>query len=328
MRPTRRGYAVAAIALLAVLLSAHSGPRSLNAVAAPAIVVLVAAGVHLVRRRDPDLSRRTPPPGFPGETPTVDLQVTVDGPATVRDEVADALGGGDGVVHVDGEATASYGVELRRRGAHPVGPATVTERDPLNLLGRETTVRGRDTLLVYPDVVPIVPNRALQGLVERAGTRDREAFDRLREYTTGDALRDVDWKSSAKRPEGDLVVTEFARRDEGGITVAAEADAGHGDEMARAAASIAVHLLNAELAVAVAAPGGRAKEGRGDDQRDRVLELLARTPAGRVGDRVDADVRVRADARGVHVTANDRTVGFSELRDPDRPEFDPKVVTA
>jgi uncharacterized protein (DUF58 family) len=328
MRPTRRGYAVAAVALLAVLLSAHSGPRSLNAVAAPAIVVLAAATVHLARRDHPDLSRRTPAPGFPGTSARIELDVGVDGPATVRDEVEDGLGGGETVVRVDGEGTASYDVERRRRGAHQVGPATVTERDPLDLLGRETTVRGRDAVLVYPAVVPIVPNRALQGLVEHAGTRDREAFDRLREYVSGDALRDVDWKSSAKRPGDDLVVTEFARRDEGGLTVAAEADAGHGDEMARAAASVAVHLLNADLAVGVVAPGGRVDQARGEDQRERVFELLARTPAGRVGDRVDPDVRIRADDEGVHVTANDRTTQFSALRDPDRPEFAQGVVPA
>lgn len=339
MRLTRRGYGVAGVAALAFLLALHAGPRSLNAVVAPALVVLGAAALHLRRREEPSVTRRAPQPGFPGESRTVELRVTADGPAAVRDRVDGGLrvvGGGvatgtgrDGAVvapaTVDGDGRVAYDVELGRRGEHQLGPVTVLERDPLNLLGRTTADTSTERVLVYPDVEPLTANRAFQGLVERAGTPDRQAFERLREYVPGDALRDVHWNSSAKRPGEELVVTEFARRDEGGVTLVAEADAGHGDEMAAAAASIAVYLLDADLSVGVAAPGGRVEEGLGDEQRDRVLGLLARTPAGRVSRNVEADVRVHADGDGVQVTVGEATFPFEDLRAPDAPAEDARA---
>lgn len=330
MRLTRRGYGVLGVGVLAFLLALHAGPRSLNAVVAPALVVLGAAALHLRRRDEPSVARVAPQPGFPGEARAVELRVTADGPAAIRDRVDEALRVVDTHADADGEASAlvapatvdddgsvAYEVELGRRGEHHLGPVTVLERDPLNLLQRATTETSRESLLVYPDVEPVTANRAFQGLVERAGTPDRQAFERLREYVPGDALRDVDWKSSAKRPGEELVVTEFARRDEGGVTVVAEADAGYGDEMAAAAASVAVYLLDADLSVGVAAPGGRVEERHGDEQRDRILGLLARTPAGRVSRNVEADVRLRADDDGVRVTVGEATFPFDELRPTD-----------
>lgn len=315
MRPTRRGYAVIAVAIAAIAFAAHSGPRSLNAVAGPALVTLGYGVVTLARRPDPTVTRRTPAPGFPGETRTIELAVSASGPATVRDRTGEGVAPVTGAErYVSGDGETSYELELIGRGEHDLGPTEVVQRDTLGVVARETLATGTTPALVYPAVEPIAPNRTFQGLVERAGSADRDAFDTLREYVPGDALRDVHWKSSAKREPGDLVVAEFAREDEGGLTLVAEGDTGYADQMAAAAASIAVHLLGADLEVEVYAPGGHVAKGRSDHHRDDVLELLARTPAGRVGD-VAADVRVRADADGVHVTANGSTFPFSELTD-------------
>lgn len=314
MRLTRRGWAVVGVAVAAVALAAHSGPRALNAVAAPALVTLAYGAVTLARRDAPTVTRRRPAPGFPGETREIRVHVDADGPCEFRDETGDGVRPLDDARRFPGAGEASYAVELVTRGEHQLGPAQVTQRDTLGVVSRETSAWATTSALVYPVVEPIAPNRTFRGLVDRAGTEDRDAFDALREYVPGDALRDVHWKSSAKREPGDLVVAEFARADEGAVTIAAEGDAEYADEMASAAASLAVYLLDAELDVAVRAPGGRVREGRGEAHRDAVLELLATTPAGRVGD-VDADVEIRADATGVRVTANGRTFPFSDLVD-------------
>ncbi|WP_255152382.1 DUF58 domain-containing protein [Halorarius halobius] len=314
MRLTRRGYAVLGVAVGAIALAAHAGPRSLNAVAGPAVVTLAYGVVTLARRDAPTVTRRKPAPGFPGETREVHLRVDADGPCQVRDRTGDGLHPVDDADRYVTDGEARYTVELLERGEHALGPASVTQRDTLGVVSRETRVQETTPALVYPVVEPVAPNRTFRGLVERAGTEDRDAFDTLREYVPGDALRDVHWKTSAKREPGELVVAEFARADEGGVTVVAEGDAEFADEMASAAASIAVYLLDADLDVELHAPGGRVRDGRGEQQRDDVLELLARTPAGRVGD-VEADVRVRADASGVEVTANGRRFPFSELTD-------------
>lgn len=314
MRLTRRGYGVVAVAVAAFALSLHAGPRSLNAVAGPALVTLAYGVVTLGRRDPPTVSRRKPAPGFPGETRDIHLTVEGSGPVSIRDRTGSGLEPvGDNERYVtDGET--SYEVELVGRGEHALGPTEVTQRDTLGVVSRETVVSTTTPALVYPVVEPIAPNRTFQGLVERAGTADRDAFDTLREYVPGDALRDVHWTSSAKREPGDLVVAEFAREDEGGLTLAVEGDTGYGDEMAAAAASIAVHLLAVDLELAVYTPGGRVRKGRGEEHRDEILELLARTPPGRVGD-VEADVRVRANADGVHVTTNSTTFPFTDLTD-------------
>ncbi|WP_255197933.1 DUF58 domain-containing protein [Halorarius litoreus] len=313
MRPTRRGYVVLGVAIAAIALAAHSGPRSLNAVAGPALVTLAYGVVSLARRPDPTVSRGKPAPGFPGETRTIPLTVQASGPATVRDRTGSGVAPVDDAErYVSGDGKTSYEIELLARGEHDLGPTEIVQRDTLGVVARETVARTTTPALVYPVVEPIAPNRTFQGLVERAGSADRDAFDTLREYVPGDPLRDVHWTSSAKREAGDLVVAEFAREDEGGLTLVAEGDTGYADEMASAAASIAVHLLAMDLEVEVYAPDGHVRKGRGDQHRDELLELLARTPAGRVGD-VAADVRIRADAEGVHVTANGSTFPFAEL---------------
>lgn len=327
MRLTRRGYGVLAVAVAAVALSAHSGPRALNAVAGPALVVLVFGVATLARLDAPTVTRAKPAPGFPGETRPVVVHVDADAPVDVTDAVPDGLRPTDPGTpstaddevtrRVDASGGASdltYEVELLARGDRHLGPPTIVQRDPLGVVTRETLVGRTTTVLVYPTVEPIAPNRTFQGLVERTGTPDRKAFDTLREYVPGDALRDVHWKSSAKRQPGDLIVTQFAREDEGGVTVVAEGDSGHGDEMASAAASIVVHLLDLDVEVELYAPGGHVPERTGERHRDDALELLAKTPAGRVAGSIDADVDILADDAGVHVTLNDATFPFAELR--------------
>lgn len=316
MRPTRRGYGALVIVAVAFLLAAQAGARSLNAVAAPALLAL-GYGWFTLRRRDaPTVTRRTPAPGFPGETRNVRLRVDAGGRAETTDAVGDGL---DRVATTD----EGYRVELLSRGAHNLGPATVRETDAFGLLVRERTIGGETEALVYPVVEPITPNRAFRGLVDRAGSSDREAFDSLREYVPGDPLRDVHWKSSAKREPGDLVVAQFAVRDEGGVTVAASAAPGHGDAMASAAASVAVYLLDAGLAVGLAAPNGYLRERRGEDHRDDVLDLLARTPDGDA-DAPDADVLVRADDDGVTIRTDGRTFPFTELLGDVEPTVEPR----
>jgi hypothetical protein len=70
----------------------------------------------------------------------------------------------------------------------------------------------------------------------------------------------------------------------------------------------------------VAAPGGATDEGRGDEQRTEVLELLARTNAGEVADahRDRADVLVTAGSEGTTVRVNGVDHSFEELVDTDR----------
>jgi uncharacterized protein (DUF58 family) len=332
MRPTRRGLAALAVGVGALLFGARFGITGLNAFVVPVLVGYAVGAVQLYRAPTPTVERSTPPAGFPGERRTVALDVTAPLPLDLEESVPERLRAADATVvgpngreradagtvaddHIGlslpGDATVRLDCDLLGRGVHDLGPATARVRDSLGLLTTETDLAGTGSVVVYPDVVGLTDAGPLAGLVAKATADDRVAFDELREYVPGDPLRDVNWKASARETEGDLVVTEYAAADEGGITVAGEAGAEHVDEMARAVGSIATHLLDADLIIGVRVPAGEVDEDRGETARNRVLELLARTGPGAVDG--DAAVLVRAGPDGVTVTVGDRTIPFDRL---------------
>ncbi|AZH24494.1 DUF58 domain-containing protein [Haloplanus aerogenes] len=314
IRPTRRGFAVVLIVAVAAGMSTTFGSRSLDAMILPAVVALGGAVVQLLLLDAPTVTRGTPPAGDPGTTGTVSLAVDADtsATATVRDRLPPGLDGdARGTVLVGGEPL-TYDVTYRERGVHDLGPAVVHARDVLGLARREFVTAGRDSVVVYPrvfDPSPAVAER-LRGLSTPADTAERGAFDHLREYTRSDSLRDVHWKSSAKRD--DLVVQEFVDDGDGPtVTVAASAEAGRADRMAEAAATVGYTLLAEGAGVVLTTPSGRVTLAPGET--GRLLAHLARVGDGAVPDR-DADVIVRAAADGTTVRIDGASLPF----DPER----------
>ena len=328
---TRRGRALVGLVLATLFMATTYGARSLNAVMVPAVLAMVAAVVQVRRVGRPDVSRRVPADGFVGETRTVTLDVTADTAiaAEVTDRTPAALGAG----LVSREATVggsiSYDITLRRRGEHELGPATVTVTDVLGLAERTFEYRATDAVLAYPDVYDLTADGVLSLGVD-AFVEDRGEFDVLREYARGDSLRDVHWKSSAGAPDADLLVREYADgEDPDALDVVAEADRGRSDEMATAAGSVALTLLDADIPVRVAAPNGTVSAGRGDGQRTAVLSLLARAGVGAVPSerRASADVVVRATGDGgATVEYGDRRVAFDDLARRGTPRTDPSAA--
>lgn len=311
MRPTRRAVALVCLCALAIWLAATFGARSLNAVVVPALVALCAAAIQLALADRPTVHRSRLEPGFPGETRTVRIDIETDDPLTAR--IADRLG--DGLrtefssVMRSLPTTVEYDIELERRGEHRLGPLTLVVRDVFGLVTRKFQYPKRLPVLVYPECYALDASSALASPI--AEFDEREAFDELREYVRGDSLRDVHWKSSAKR--GDLVVMEFdSTTDATGITLAAESVSGHADEMASAAASIATHLLDAGVPVTLSFPDGRVERGSGEAQRERILRALARTGSGRV-EANGTDIHILADAGGTRVTVEEREIDFERL---------------
>ncbi|WP_132057990.1 DUF58 domain-containing protein [Halorussus amylolyticus] len=318
---TRRGWAVAAVAGGALLLGAQFGARSLDAVAGPALVALAAAYVQLRRAPQPELRTRTPEYGFAGETATVSLDFDASAPvaATVRFRADDGLAIPDSEIETTvTDGSLAFAVELRERGVRSVGPVEVVAEDVFGLWRTTYRYPVRRDLVVFPEIHRLRDATELAALRREFGLGGRDRFDQLREYERGDPLRDVHWKTSAKRADADLVVMEFEadeRREQ--VELLAEADGGRADDVAEAAASVAAYLLEAGLAVGLTTPSGRVEPGVGPDHRTEILGHLARLSAGTVGDprRDDADVAVRgpADADAVRITVGDRTVTFAQL---------------
>jgi uncharacterized protein (DUF58 family) len=308
--PTRRGVALFVVAGASVAMSATFGLRSLDAVVLPAGVALAAAVVQLAALDPPRVERTVPPAGDPGTAATVELAVRTDTPVTavVRDRLPSGIDGEATVTALVGDGPVRYDVTYRKRGEYPIGPATVSARDVLGLARRTFDTEAHTTALVYPRVSH--PSAAieerLRGLTSTDSGSERGAFDHLREYVRGDSLRDVHWKSSAKRQ--DLVVQEFGSDDDRRtVTVAASAADGRADAMAEAVATVGYTLLEAGVAVALTTPDDRLHLAPGETER--LLAHLARVGDGGGDD--TAEVVVRATADGTTVEVGGSTLPFA-----------------
>lgn len=301
---TRRGWATVVLAAAALAMGWVFDARALNAVVMPAVALLGATYVSARRAPRPSVGRRVPDDSTAGESVAVKLDVDAERPVTVRvrDTLDDGVEGDAEFRTVATHETLRYALRLRERGVHTVGPVEVLATDVFGLWARAFTYTVTDSVVAFPRVHPLYESaNLLEGYLGL--TDEREQFDSIREYERGDALRDVNWKHSAKVP-GELVVTEFAG--EGAtqsVTVAVDPSGPRVDSAAEATASVCVHLLEAGVAVGLVTPRTRLSPGRGDPQQRQILTALARLGRAELGpDRAgEADVVVRAPADGSHV---------------------------
>ncbi|MDS0280581.1 DUF58 domain-containing protein [Haloarcula onubensis] len=310
MRPTLRGVGALAIAVGATVVGTQFGQPGLGAIAAPLFVALLGAAVQVSLTGIPAVERSSLRRGFAGESRTLELTAGGSGVARLTDHRPDALGG-TATARCSLPATLSFDLPYERRGEYDLGPVDVTVTDSLGLVTASGTVEATDSVLVFPPVYRLGgPDAFVRTFTPDA--ENRETFDRLREYAPEDSLRDIHWKSSAKRD--DLLVTEFDDDSEDEeLLVAARAKAGHGDAMAAAAATVAVGALRSGFGVELATPDGTVPAGYGERHRTRLLEALARTGEGPSGREEEADVLVSATDGGVVVHVADRTEAFDDL---------------
>lgn len=321
MRPTKRGLTALATIALGAVLAWYAGRRALNAFVAPLVVASVAATVTVAATSRPELRRQPVAPGYVGETRSVSFTLAA-GRGTLVTAV-DAIGPGlESEANrfervVSGTQTLEYDVLLRSRGVRTVGPLAVTVRDVFGLLERRYRYDATETVLVYPPVYELAPDTraALEGYVDAANEFDRAVFEHLREYERGDSLRDVHWKSAAKRPDDDLVVKEFVAEDGfDRLSLAGTCAAGRADELAAALATLVDHVFDLDVGVILRLPGDRRIEAV-PASRDTVFDELARFGPGDVSQehRDAADIVVEATEEAVEVTFDDRTVPFADL---------------
>lgn len=324
---TRRGWAALAVAGGCVVVSLLFGGRegALNAVVLAMVLVVFAAVVTTRRATPPPVERRLPPDDAVGADGDVVLDFDPDTPVVgvVEDTVGDGLDA-DGVRRETtiADEPLRYTVRYRRRGVHQFGPLSVTAEDVLGLARVRFEYADVDSLTVYPRVHELrgMTRSRLVALAGEAPDREREEFDRLREYDPGDDLRDVHWRTSAKRPADDLVVKEFLADDEvDQVSIAVESAGGNDDLAAEVAASVAAHLLSAGLEVRLDTPrdqGGGAVAG--PPGRRAVLERLAVFDGGSLdtGAR-DADVHVDARTDPVVRVGRTETTPETLLATPD-----------
>ncbi len=105
----------------------------------------------------------------------------------------------------------SYELATHRRGELLVGPLSIHRSDPLGLFEVNRTVGEKVSVLVEPNIYALDPRpagrlRHLEGPRSDKATQGTMTFHSLREYTLGDDIRRVHWRSSART--GTLMVKE------------------------------------------------------------------------------------------------------------------------
>lgn len=326
MRPTRRGFVVFAVALLAIGHGAVFGQRALNFVAAPALAALAVGAIQCWRARPPSVDRSTLRPGFPGDTRSETVEVDGSGVATLRESLPDGLEGEAVDRTVSLPHTFDRDLTLRERGVYELGPLSVAQRDALGLFVRPADGGPAGEAVVYPELYALDRSGVLGALLGEERHTAGQSFDRLREYEPGDPLRRIHWKSTAKHD--DLLVVEYdpAQRTDP-IHVVVDGPVSLADELAAAAASLTFVALDAGLEVSLTLPDEQVSDGRGANHRENVLRVLARTGDGAAwGDRAEsqhlsaavhdaADVLIRGRGGTVTVDVGGTRRTLEELRD-------------
>ncbi|HZU67355.1 MAG TPA: DUF58 domain-containing protein [Ktedonobacteraceae bacterium] len=184
----------------------------------------------------------------------------------------------------------------RQRGRFQLGPVVATSGDPFGLFRRRVFLTAQKELLVLPRVVPLTNFALFTGGLPGRGRSSRRALQTttnattIRDYTVGDALNRIHWRSTAHYNK--LMVKEFD------LDPAMDAwifldlhdavQAGEGEHSTEEygvtiAASIAAYLLRQDLSLGMIVNAEQREFlslDRGDRQLERVLEMLAVVKAG------------------------------------------------
>ncbi|HEY5880421.1 MAG TPA: DUF58 domain-containing protein [Nakamurella sp.] len=185
-------------------------------------------------------------------------------------------------------ARTDYPIRPTRRGRFMLGPPTVRVGDPFGLWEDTRTLDGRTTVLVVPALVDLAGMPLSTG--QRSAAADRALSGSsggdpdvgVRPYRSGDDIRTIHWRASARHDE-ELMVRLPEPVSHGGAVVMldhrAAAHCGTGptaslETAVGLAASISVHLLAAEHQIRLTTHTGRVLAA-GRDIEDDVLAALA-----------------------------------------------------
>ena len=196
-----------------------------------------------------------------------------------------------GRIEPGGTRDLSYRLRPAVRGRYQVGPLAIRLTDPFGLCEVGRTFRSRDELVVAPTIQKLPPARpvghaSLDMQVRRSTAHSGEDESTTRPYRSGDDLRRVHWKTTARL--GELMV----RREERPLTSAAAvlldtrqaawpAGEGDGDPFSwavSAACSIAVHLSRGGYGVRLITDAGVVATASGPAVGSLLDELAVVTP--------------------------------------------------
>ena len=232
-RPTARGLGFALIGVACAVVAYVLG-RSELLYATGFLVLLPVAGYLIVRLRPLRLTvtRTFSPPVVTAGTPTViELSVrNASGAPSAAASWTDRIpwfphhAGPGALASLAPGATAAttrtsrlgYSLRPSLRGVYDIGPLDVRYTDPFGLAVGRLAVGSSQSLYVVPVVVPLglsvslaVSGEGSARLIQHMATGNDDDL-MTREYRTGDALRRVHWRASARH--GQLMVRQEEQR--------------------------------------------------------------------------------------------------------------------
>lgn len=184
---------------------------------------------------------------------------------------------------------SSYRLPTGRRGELPVGPLVLIRVDPFGFFRRVVDYGERRVLIVRPRTVPLTllasgHVASLDGPDTDGAPGGTTTFDSLREYTAGDDLRHIHWRTSAR--VGTLIVRRLVDASEPRTTVLLDtgresyASEEEFETAIDIAASVAVAAAAEGFPVSVLAGRDHPVSGRGRVGADTILDLLALVQPG------------------------------------------------
>ncbi len=310
--PTRHGWAMLVAAAGSIAVGRLFGLMELFVVGV-ALITTVVVALIVVNRPLPHMQvRRVARPALVsvGEPARVDLQVVNRSQLrTPRLKLWEPVGDKGGApmqlapLGAGDSVSAAYRVPTTRRGVLRTGPLRAERTDLLGLVKRVTWLAGAGEVMVVPERVPLAfpgagsAGRLGQHLRLKAWGQTGSEFHSQREYTPGDDLRRINWKSSAR--SGTLIVRETTRE---GVqrcvvvldTLAEGYDHDSFERAVVAAASVVAASSEMGIATRLVAPG---IDLRGHDVAQQSLRWLATVSVG--GEVVDHTAAGRTSADGL-----------------------------
>lgn len=294
--PTGPGIAVVAVGTAAIALGLTLGLAEITGLGIAMLVLAAVAAASVVAMRPTLRCDRSPGSSRSFVDHTVRVEVHVTHTGTGRSHPVRLV---DPVSFPDGRTTVirrtvrplapgetdhgDFGLRSDHRGLCTVGPMRIEATDPFGLFRRTWPGPAAVQVTVLPRIEPVVaPAFHLEAdtpAAVRPATAQGTEFASLREYTRGDDLRKVHWRTSARRD--DLVVRRDTDPVRPGCTVLLDVrrssyDAATFERAVSAAASIVVAAAAEGQAVRLCTTDGfDSARGAGRRQVDVILGLLA-----------------------------------------------------
>ena len=192
-------------------------------------------------------------------------------------------------------ARLSMTERFERRGVYPLPPLKLVSTFPFGLMECRRLLTDSTEIVVYPRVRTIRTGTSLQtagsGDVPRSPLGEGDEFFSLRDYVTGDDIRHIAWRASAR--VGSLLVREFQQDAARSVLFVFDSRRNDADERfddnfedaIELIASLGVTYLGRHYAVGLLTASGRLAEGEGKSQAVKLLDMLARLHPASPGDR-------------------------------------------